>query len=102
MSDHIHILVSLKPTIALSDLVREIKSNSSKWINEKGFINGKFQWQEGFGAFSYSQSQLDTVITYINNQELHHQTKSFKEEYLETLKTFNLEYEDKFLFDWIE
>jgi len=102
MSDHIHILVSLKPTIAVSDLVREIKSNSSKWINEKGFINGKFQWQEGFGAFSYSQSQLDTVITYINNQELHHQTKSFKEEYIETLKTFNLEYEDKFLFDWIE
>lgn len=102
ISDHIHILVSIKPNIAISDLVRDIKANSSKWINEKGFLNGKFQWQEGFGAFSYSQSQLDNVIAYINNQEIHHQNKTFKEEYIELLQKFNVEFDKKYLFEWIE
>jgi REP element-mobilizing transposase RayT len=74
--EHIHILVSIKPNIAISDLVRDINANSSKWINEKGYVLGKFQWQEGFGAFSYAQSQLDNVIAYINNQEQHHQKKT--------------------------
>ena len=102
LADHIHILVSIKPNIALSDLIRDIKANSSKWINEKGFVLGKFQWQEGFGAFSYAQSQLDAAIAYINNQEQHHLVKTFKDEYLELLQKFNVEYNDKYLFEWIE
>lgn len=101
-SDHIHVLISVKPNIAISNLVREVKANSSKWINEKGFVNGKFQWQEGFGAFSYAQSQLDNVIKYINQQEHHHQKRSFKDEYVELLGKFNVDYNDKYLFDWIE
>jgi putative transposase len=100
--DHIHILVSLKPNISISDLVKLIKINSAKWINEKTLVYGKFQWQEGFGAFSYSQSQLDNVIGYINNQEQHHKKKTFKDEYIELLKNFNVSYDEKFLFDWIE
>jgi len=102
VSDHIHILVSIKPNIAISELVGAIKSNSSRWINERGFINGKFTWQEGFGVFSYSESQLDNVIGYINNQEQHHKFKSFKEEYIELLHKFNVDYDERYLFDWIE
>lgn len=102
VADHIHILVSIKPSIALSDLVRDIKANSSKWINEKELVVGKFQWQKGFGAFSYAQSQLDTVIAYINNQEQHHQKKAFKDEYKEMLQKFNIAYDEKYLFEWIE
>lgn len=102
MADHIHILVSIKPNIAVSDLVRDVKANSSKWINDNKFVTGKFQWQEGFGVFSYSKSQLNTVIAYIENQENHHKKQSFKEEYIQLLKKFNIEYDDKFLFDWIE
>jgi putative transposase len=101
VADHIHILVSIKPTILISDLVRDIKANSSKWINENHYIIGKFQWQDGFGAFSYSQSHLDNVIAYINNQELHHQNKTFKDEYIELLHKFNIEFDEKYLFDWI-
>ncbi|MFN4854419.1 MAG: IS200/IS605 family transposase [Bacteroidota bacterium] len=102
VSDHIHILVSIKPNIFISDLVRDIKANSSKWINEKGYVKGKFQWQEGFGAFSCSQSVLDTVIAYINNQEQHHQRKTFKDEYLKLLQKCNIEYDEKYLFEWME
>ncbi len=102
MPDHIHILLSIKPNIILSDLVRDIKSNSSKWVKEKKFIKGKFQWQEGFGAFSYSQSQLDSVIVYIDNQKKHHDKKTFKEEYLGLLNKFNVDYDEKYVFDWIE
>ena len=85
MPDHIHLLVGLKPTIALSNLVRDIKANSSRFVNEKSWIKGKFEWQHGFGAFSYSHSQLDTIINYINNQEEHHKKKTFKEEYISFL-----------------
>lgn len=102
VADHIHILVSIKPNIAISDLVRDIKANSSKWINEKGHVLGKFQWQEGFGAFSYAQSQLDNVIAYINNQEQHHQKKTFKQEYTGLLQKFNVAYDEQYLFEWIE
>ena len=102
VADHVHILISIKPNIAISDLVREIKANSSKWVNEKRFVLGKFEWQEGFGAFSYAQSQLNAVINYINTQELHHKNKTFKEEYLDLLSKFSIEYEEKYLFDWIE
>ena len=102
MPDHIHILLSIKPDTTLSDLMRDIKANSSKWINEKKFVKGKFQWQEGFGAFSYSQSQLDNVIGYINNQEEHHSKKSFKEEYLDLLNKFNIQFDEKYVFEWID
>lgn len=102
VADHIHLLVSIKPTISISDLVRDIKANSSKWINEKQYVVGKFQWQEGFGAFSYAHSQLDTVIPYINNQEQHHKLITFKDEYMELLQKFNIPYDEKYLFEWIE
>ncbi len=85
-----------------SELVNSVKTNSSKWINSRGFVKGKFNWQEGYGAFSYGQSQLDLVIQYINNQELHHQRKSFKEEYIELLEKFNVKFDEKYLFDWVE
>lgn len=102
VADHIHILVSIKPDITISDLVRDIKANSSKWINDKRFVVGKFKWQEGFGAFSYAKSQLDAVISYINNQEQHHKKQSFSDEYTELLQKFNIEYDEKYLFDWME
>jgi len=102
MSDHTHILVGLTPDISISDLTRDIKAGSSKFINDNKWVNGKFSWQEGFGAFSYSRSQIDTVIKYILNQEEHHRKKTFKEEYLEFLKKFEIEYNEKYLFEWIE
>lgn len=100
VENHIHILIGLKPNIALSDLVRDIKANSSRFINEKRFVKGKFSWQEGFGAFSYSQSQLDDVIRYIENQEEHHKKYSFKDEYLKFLKKYEVDYNEKYLFDF--
>ena len=102
VSDHIHILIGLKPSMAISDLVKDIKAYSSRFINEKQWIKGKFSWQEGYGAFSYGHSQLDTVIKYIQNQEAHHATKTFKEEYLAFLAKFEVEYDEKYLFEWIE
>jgi REP element-mobilizing transposase RayT len=102
MPDHIHLLVGLKPNIAISDLVRDIKAGSSKFINDSHWINGKFNWQEGFGAFSYSKSQIDNVIKYILNQEEHHKKQTFKEEYLDFLKKFEIEFDEKYLFEWIE
>ena len=92
----------MKPNIALSDLVRDIKANSSKFINEKNWIMGRFLWQEGFGAFSYSQSQLDIVVNYIKKQEKHHSRRSFKDEYLGILRKFNVEYDTKYVFNWSE
>ncbi len=102
ISNHIHILLGIKPNVALSDLVREIKANSSRFVNERKFVKGKFYWQEGFGAFSYSHSQLDTVIRYIENQEIHHAQKSFKDEYKGFLKNFRVEHDEKYLFEWLE
>ncbi|MBL7995676.1 IS200/IS605 family transposase [bacterium] len=102
MPDHIHILIGLKPETTLSDLVRDIKANSSKFINDKKWFRGKFNWQEGFGAFSYSQSQLDSVITYIRNQEKHHSKTAFEKEYKKLLETFNVEYDKKYLCEWNE
>ena len=99
MPDHIHLLVGLKPTIALSNLVRDIKANSSRFVNEKSWIKGKFEWQHGFGAFSYSHSQLDTIINYINNQEEHHKKKTFKEEYISFLQHFHIEFKTEYIFD---
>jgi REP element-mobilizing transposase RayT len=102
MPDHIHILVGIKPNIAISDLVRDIKAGSSKFINDNRWINGKFNWQEGFGAFSYSRNQIDNVIKYIANQEEHHKKISFKEEYIDFLKTYEIEYDENYLFEWID
>lgn len=98
MPDHIHILVGIKPDVLLSNLVRDIKSNSSKFINEKKWINGKFEWQTGFGAFSYSHSQLVNVVKYIENQEIHHKTKTFREEYILFLKLFDIDFKDEYIF----
>ena len=102
MPDHVHILVGLKPAISISDLVRDIKAGSSGFINENKWVNEKFNWQEGFGCFSYSRSHLDNVIQYILNQEEHHCKKTFKEEYLDFLEKFEIEYDEKYLFDWVE
>jgi len=100
--DHTHLLVGLKPNITISDLVRDIKAGSSNFINENRWVKGKFNWQEGYGAFSYSRSQIDQVAKYILNQEEHHRRKTFKDEYLELLEKFEIEYDERYLFDWME
>lgn len=99
MSDHIHIFIGMRPTQSLSDLLQDIKGNSSKWINEKKFLKVKFEWQEGYGAFSYSKSQVSAVIDYIKNQEQHHALKTFREEYLEFLKLFEVDYDERYIFN---
>ena len=96
--DHVHLLIGLQPDCALSDLVRSIKASSSKFINEKRWVKGRFSWQEGFGAFSHSRSQLGTVIRYIENQPKHHATKSFREEYVEFLEKFKVDYDKRYIF----
>ena len=100
--DHAHILVGLHPTIAVSDLTRDIKSSSSKFINNKKWVPGKFAWQDGFGSFTYSKSQIDDVGKYILSQPVHHKKKSFKEEYLDILQKNDIEYDERFLFEWYE
>lgn len=102
MPDHVHLLVSISPNVLISDLVRDIKAGSSKFINDNNWIFGKFNWQEGYGAFSYSKSHVDNVVKYILNQEEHHKKKTFKEEYLDFLRKFDVEYDDKYVFEWIE
>jgi REP element-mobilizing transposase RayT len=102
MPDHVHMFIGMKPDIALSALVRDIKANSSRFINESRWIRGQFSWQEGFGAFSYSINDIDVVARYILHQQDHHKRKSFHEEYVELLKEFNVLYEDRKLFRWIE
>jgi REP element-mobilizing transposase RayT len=102
MPDHIHFLLGMKPTCCLSDLVRETKKSSNEFIKENNLSKFKFNWQEGFGAFSYSHSQLDDVIGYIQKQKEHHKKKTFKEEYIDFLKKYRFEYDEKYLFEWIE
>lgn len=102
MPDHVHVLIGLKPNITVSDLVRDIKAGSSNFINDQKWIAGKFSWQTGFGAFTYSQSHLDRVVKYILNQEEHHHKKTFQEEYLDFLKEYEIAYDEKYLFEWIE
>jgi len=101
MPDHIHMFIGLKPDTALSDLVRDVKANSSRFVNEKRWVRGRFNWQEGFGAFSYSHSELDSVVKYIQNQEKHHSKKTFREEYDAMLKAFQIEYNKKYVFEEI-
>ena len=97
MSDHIHILFGMRSTQSLSDLMKQVKQDSSKWINNKGFVNGKFSWQAGFGTFSYLKQEIQNVINYIKNQEQHHKTLTFKEEYLRLLKEFSIEFDERYI-----
>jgi putative transposase len=102
MPDHIHAFVGLKPAMSISDLVRDIKNNATNFINERHFVKGKFAWQESYGAFSYSHSHIESVYNYILNQEKHHQKKTFKQEYTDFLKKFEIEYDEKYLFEWYD
>ncbi len=102
MPDHIHFLIGMKPSCCLSDLVREVKKSSNEFIKEKKFTRSKFQWQEGYGAFSYSHSALDNVIAYISKQKEHHKKQTFKDEYKEFLTRFQVAYKDEYLFEFLE
>lgn len=102
MPDHIHILIGLRPTQSVSDLLQDIKGSSSKWINEKKLVAGKFSWQAGFGAFSYSKSELSRVINYINNQQKHHEKKTFINEYFQLLKIHEIEFDERYVFQPID
>jgi REP element-mobilizing transposase RayT len=98
MPDHAHILIGQRPDSALSELIGDIKSGSSNFINRKRWVKGRFNWQEGFGAFSYSHSQLSTVIRYIQNQQTHHRKRSFHDEYVALLDGFNVPYDERYIF----
>ena len=102
MPDHVHILIGLKPAMALADLVREIKADSTNFINERKIVHGRFNWQEGYGAFSYGHSQLNTIIRYIQNQETHHHKQSFKDEYMTLLRKFDIAFDEKYVFRFID
>lgn len=102
MPDHIHILIGMQPDCNLSALVREVKKTSNAWVNDCGRVSSKFQWQEGFGAFSYGQSQLSVIANYVMNQKIHHTKKSFKKEYLEFLERFEIDQKGKRLFEWYD
>ena len=102
VSDHVHLFLGLNPKISVSETVKEMKRSSSVFINEHRFFSGKFEWQEGYGGFSYGKSQIESVYKYIQNQEKHHQKKTFKEEYLAFLNKYEVEFEDQYLFDFFD
>jgi REP element-mobilizing transposase RayT len=102
MPDHIHIFIGYKPTIPIPDLVKDIKVASSLWINERKLVKGKFNWQEGYGAFSYRLRDIDEICKYIQSQESHHQTITFREEYIRQLKDFDITYDEKYLFEFFD
>jgi len=102
VSNHVHLFIGLKPSMCLSDLIRDLKNNTTNFINKNKFVIGKFSWQEGYGSFSYSNSQIEKVYNYILNQEEHHRITTFKDEYIELLKKFEVEFDEKFLFDWLD
>lgn len=105
MPDHIHIFFGMRPSQSLSDLMQDIKGNSSKWINNKGFIKSRFSWQEGYGAFSYSKLSIKDVINYIENQEIHHRRRTFIEEYHDLLTQFEVNFDKRYIFkpiDWVD
>jgi putative transposase len=102
MPDHTHIFMGLRPNIAISDLVRDIKANSSSYITENDLTKSAFSWQEGYGVFSYSKSQVDAVVKYVLNQAEHHKKRTFREEYIDFLQKFEIEYDEKYLFEWVE
>jgi putative transposase len=101
MPDHTHILINIQPTHCLSDIVKDVKAGTSVFINDNNLVKGKFNWQNGFGAFSYSRGHLEVVVNYILNQKEHHRKKTFKEEYYEQLKEYEVEYKDEYLFEWL-
>jgi REP element-mobilizing transposase RayT len=100
--DHVHVFFELPPSLSVSDQMRMVKATSSKWINDNNFVKGKFSWQEGYGAFSYSRSQRDSVIQYIIKQEEHHKKETFKEEYLGLLRKFEISFEEKYVFEFYD
>ena len=100
--DHVHVFFELNPNLKIADIMRMLKATSSKWINDTKMVKGKFQWQEGYGAFSHSRSQRNDVINYIMKQEEHHGKKTFREEYLELLKKFEIEFKEEYLFEFYE
>ena len=102
LPDHIHLFIGMKPDQSLSDLIQDVKGCSSKWIHENDFINGRFEWQAGFGGFSYSVSQIDSVVKYINNQKIHHQKKTFIQEYMEFLEKFKVPFDERYIFKPVE
>ncbi len=102
MPDHIHIFIGLNPAISISGLVKDIRRASNNWIKEKGFIKGKFEWQAGYGAFSYGKSQIDHVCKYVLNQKAHHAKLSFKSEYISLLKLFEIDFKDEYLFEFYD
>lgn len=102
MPDHIHILISYKPTIAIPDLIKDIKLASGSWINDNKLVPRRFNWQQGYGAFSYRLRDIDEICRYIQNQEEHHRKGTFKEEYIELLNDFAIAYDEKYLFDFFD
>jgi REP element-mobilizing transposase RayT len=102
MPDHTHIFFGLRPQKAIADLLCVVKAESSRFVTEKGFARGKFAWQEGYGAFSYCRREVDTIVRYVMNQEEHHRRTSFKEEYLRFLREFQIPYDERYLFQWID
>ena len=102
MSDHVHLFIGLNPNLSVSETVKEIKRASSMFINDQHFFSGKFQWQSGYGGFSYSQSHIEKVYNYILNQERHHAKKTFREEYLDFLKKYDIEFENQYLFEFFD
>ena len=98
VEDHVHVFIGMRPTQSISDLMQDIKGSSSKWINEKKFLKVKFEWQEGYGAISYSKSHVQNVINYVKNQEKHHAKQTFRDEYIEFLKKFDIEYDEQYIF----
>ncbi|MFZ1370704.1 MAG: IS200/IS605 family transposase [Ferruginibacter sp.] len=102
MPDHLHIVIGMRPIQSLSDLMQDIKGSSSKWINDNKLSAGKFNWQEGFGAFSYSKSQLPKLIEYVKNQKEHHKKKTFIDEYKEFLKAYEVDFDEKYIFKELE
>ena len=102
MPDHIHAFVGLKPNMSISDLVRDLKNNSSNFVNDHKFVKRKFSWQDSYGAFSYSHSHMDNVYKYILNQEIHHKRKTFRTEYLDLLNKFEIPFEEKYLFEFYD
>jgi putative transposase len=102
MPDHVHLFVGLHPTQSISELMQVVKGESSEWINKKAFVKGKFQWQEGYGAFYYGQSQVSTVCAYILNQKKHHAKKSFLDEYKELLEKFEIPHDDRYVFKAVQ
>lgn len=98
MPDHLHMFIGMQPTDSMSGLIQVVKSESSKWINESALIKGKFKWQEGYGAFSYSRSHINRVYHYVMNQKKHHKKKSFREEYIDFLNKFGVDYDERYIF----